>query len=392
MVVRRRWCAVLLPPLLVLLHSLPRPAAAGAAYLPDYAVYHSLDRYYAEVRALADDESAARFLRVEEVGRSGEGRPIVAVRLGRAADAGRARVLMTFGEHARELVVVESFFDLVRNVTRGMSMPCWSREGALSRHVVDGAEVVLVGMLNPDGRARLERTGDWCWRNNGRGVDLNRNFDWRFGGAGSSGDPGDPEEYRGPRPFSEPESRALRDLAERFRPHAFFSVHSGERQVFVPFVDSVSRGGGGAAAPARGHAAAELRAVDRMCAASGGHFDRARSGVAWRLNEYPADGTLFDWAAGALGVPLSFCLEVYGGPEHPHCFVQFNPPAERLAAALAPVRAALLEGVLAAAEFAGRRAFSPPPPRAAAPSAAAAAVWRALEGACAVEDALRQVL
>ena len=28
----------------------------------------------------------------------------------------------------------------------------------------------------------MERSGDFCWRNNGRGVDLNRNTDWEFNG------------------------------------------------------------------------------------------------------------------------------------------------------------------------------------------------------------------
>ena len=37
------------------------------------------------------------------------------------------------------------------------------------------------------------------------GVDINRNFDWEYGGAGSSVDPAS-EEFRGPHPFSEPES------------------------------------------------------------------------------------------------------------------------------------------------------------------------------------------
>lgn len=31
---------------------------------------------------------------------------------------------------------------------------------------------------------RLEETQDFCWRGNSRGVDINRNFDWNFGGPG----------------------------------------------------------------------------------------------------------------------------------------------------------------------------------------------------------------
>jgi murein tripeptide amidase MpaA len=46
-----------------------------------------------------------------------------------------------------------------------------------------------------------------------QGVDLNRNYPWAFGQSeiGSSDDPCS-ETYRGPYPFSEPETRALRDF------------------------------------------------------------------------------------------------------------------------------------------------------------------------------------
>jgi protein MpaA len=72
----------------------------------------------------------------------------------------------------------------------------------------------LVHNLNPDGFA-LDR------RQNGRGVDLNRNFDsdWRLLGR-----PWDPE-YPGPRPFSEPETRFVQRLILRLRPDVTIWFH-----------------------------------------------------------------------------------------------------------------------------------------------------------------------
>ena len=49
--------------------------------------------------------------------------------------------------------------------------------------MLDHAEILAVPIANPDGRQALEETGDYCWRGNDRGVDVNRNSDWNFGGA-----------------------------------------------------------------------------------------------------------------------------------------------------------------------------------------------------------------
>ena len=66
-------------------------------------------------------------------------------------------------------------------------------------------------------------------RKNSRGVDLNRNFDADFEAVDhsyglSSDDPRSPT-YRGPRPNSEPEVKAIIKLMEQVKPCAIFSYH-----------------------------------------------------------------------------------------------------------------------------------------------------------------------
>jgi protein MpaA len=76
------------------------------------------------------------------------------------------------------------------------------------------ADLWLVPVLNPDGLAAGTRQ-------NAHGVDLNRNFPslWQqFGHPGST-------YYSGPRPFSEPETRAARDLIREVKPRYTIWYH-----------------------------------------------------------------------------------------------------------------------------------------------------------------------
>jgi protein MpaA len=84
--------------------------------------------------------------------------------------------------------------------------------GALRKERVDGVTFWLVRTANPDGRAAKTRQ-------NARGVDLNRNFPWRWrtGARGTY--------FPGPRAGSEPETQALMRLVKRVRPQLGIYYH-----------------------------------------------------------------------------------------------------------------------------------------------------------------------
>ena len=125
------------------------------------------------------------------IGHSAEGREIRATRVGDV--------------HAPVKVLVVG--DVHGNEPAGEAIVA-----ALRRADVDGVQLWLVRTANPDGRAAHTRQ-------NARGVDLNRNFPYRWA-AGERG-----TYYPGPKAGSEPETKALMRLVRRVRPQLAIYYH-----------------------------------------------------------------------------------------------------------------------------------------------------------------------
>ncbi len=134
------------------------------------------------------------------VGRSVQGRPILAHRQGPAT---APYVLLVLGQmHGSE--------PRGRDVVRSMA--------ALTPPAQ--LQVWTISTMNPDGAARGRRT-------NARGVDLNRNFPY----AWSSRDSDPYLYYPGRRPATEPEVRAMTAFLDRLRPDLIVSLHQHYRAV-----------------------------------------------------------------------------------------------------------------------------------------------------------------
>ncbi len=91
------------------------------------------------------------------------------------------------------------------------------------QYIVNNAELYFIPCVNPDGyvfNETNEPQGGGFWRKNRRdngngsfGVDLNRNYSYFWGNDNSGSSPNPQSDtYRGPAPFSEPESRTMRDF------------------------------------------------------------------------------------------------------------------------------------------------------------------------------------
>jgi murein tripeptide amidase MpaA len=113
-------------------------------------------------------------------------------------------------------------------------------------YLVDNREFYIVPVINPDGYVYNQQTnpnGGGMWRKNRRdvggtvyGVDLCRNYDYRWGynNIGSSPNPSD-EDYRGTAPFSEPETQAVRDFCLSHNFIICNNFHSYGDVVYAPW-------------------------------------------------------------------------------------------------------------------------------------------------------------
>ena len=203
-----------------------------------YADYHSYAETQTEVDLLAT--TYPTLCERLSMGTSYEGRDIPVLRItsqvpARRAD-GKPEVLIFGNLHARELMSVEIPLRFARYLLENYATD--PEVAAL----VDTRDIYIAPMMNPDGHVFVENNTqlnwwEW-WRKNRRpngdgtiGVDLNRNFsyEWGLDDLGSSSDPSSLV-YRGPAPFSEPETQALeafiasRDFVMVLSYHSFAEV------------------------------------------------------------------------------------------------------------------------------------------------------------------------
>ena len=199
-----------------------RTTSRGPSALPTgRTAYRSLSDYEGELAtlALANPGLVRRF---ELPRASADGRPIGAVEIASNVNAtgdGRPEYAIFGLHHAREWPTGEVVMELAHDLVKSYGAP-------RVRALLDRVRVVIVPVVNPDGFVFSQEV-DPMWRKNSptRAVDLNRNYGAGWGGSGSSAVPTEPT-YRGPSPFSEPESAAVHELSQRRHFTNVQSVHN----------------------------------------------------------------------------------------------------------------------------------------------------------------------
>lgn len=92
----------------------------------------------------------------------------------------------------------------------------------------------FIPLVNSDGVA-IACGGSPLYKANGRGVDLNVNFDARWGTGAKNRRTRGEENFIGAYPFSEPESIALRDFTLKVMPDATVSYHAKGEEIYWEF-------------------------------------------------------------------------------------------------------------------------------------------------------------
>ncbi|MDM7916680.1 MAG: M14 family zinc carboxypeptidase [Candidatus Eisenbacteria bacterium] len=205
-------------------------------------------------------------------------------------------ILYSGVHHAREPVTVEICLGIATELLNGYGV-----DPQITRFINDH-ETWIVPIVNVDGHWCVTDLNYTSWRKNCRdndgngyptpadwwsmpdGVDLNRNYSWHWGGLGSDPDPSG-ETYKGPSPFSEPETQATRALALRENFSFSIDYHSYGEEVMYPYGYDYST-----QAPDNALLSQISQAVrDRI----GGNY------VSMQANQlYPAAGNSQDWHYG----------------------------------------------------------------------------------------------
>jgi len=312
--------------------------ARAADFPPADASYHSYQEMTDETLAIAN--AYPSIVRRQSIGTSYQGsRQIWALKISDNVgdDEAEPEVLFTHNQHAREHLTVEMAMYLLNELT--------SKYGTDSRitAAVNTREIWIVPSMNPDGAEYDVATGAYrMWRKNRQpnagsaavGTDLNRNWGWQWGCCGGSSGRFSSETYRGPTPFSAPETQRVRDFVDSRvvdgvqQIKAAIDFHTYSELVLWPYGYTKEDTAAGMTADDRN----ALATLGTTMAATNGYTPEQASDL------YIADGAIDDWLWGRHKI-FGYTFEMYPRTASPG----FYPPDEVIPAQTSRNREAVLQ-------------------------------------------------
>ena len=185
------------------------------------------------------------------IGTTVENRKIPLIRIthenNRSFDYFTPGVLFTGAHHAREHLSTEIPIMLAQHLAKNYEINPYIKK------LINTRDIYIVPTLNIDGKLYDIKGRKYkLWRKNrslnqgsrNRGVDLNRNYSYRWGTGGSSKSPHS-DTYMGPTPFSEPETLAIKNFIETApNVRIMLSYHTYSELILYPWGHTYNSVGG----------------------------------------------------------------------------------------------------------------------------------------------------
>ena len=185
---------------------------------------------------------------LEVIGKSVDGRNVYALKLG----TGKEEILVNASHHAREHITTNLTMEMIDQYAYAYEKN-GKIDGYSARQILNRASIYFVPMVNPDGVALVQKgassaknktavlklngnkTSFAAWKANVRGVDLNRQYPANWSTiCCNPGKPG-PQNYKGSKPLSEPEAKALYQFTLNHKFKTTVSYHTSGQIVFWHF-------------------------------------------------------------------------------------------------------------------------------------------------------------
>ena len=241
----KRFAALLL--CFVMLLSTAAYAAGGAWNVQTVDPYktYTYEQMCSDLKAL--EKGYPDLISVSSIGQSVEGRDIPVFRLGK----GERQILICASMHAREYIATGFVMYMAEQYCISYRNDSWTA-GISYKKMLDGVTFVIVPMLNPDGvilaqngienaanrdtLEKMELVDDWdcgyyAWKANINGVDLNRNWPYRWSENDEVKSPASAN-YNGTAPCTEPEVIAMKKLIDETPFYMFCSFHTSGQVVY----------------------------------------------------------------------------------------------------------------------------------------------------------------
>ena len=266
--------------------------------------FRNYDEMTSELELLASQN--ADIAKVHDLGTSREGRHLVAIQINSSGpdllngSSNKPGIFFEGMHHAREHLAAQITMMIAKYILENRNDP-------QIEALIDSRDIWVAPMMNPDGLEHDIDGGQYkYWRKNRTqnsngtyGVDLNRNYGYKWGSSGGQAASPNPssDTYRGPTPFSEPETQAIKNFVDA-RPNlnAVISIHTFSELILYPW--------GWTNDPISNQDDFQLhKKVAETMARWNGYTPEQTSDL------YIAPGTTMDWAYGEHGI-MAFTFEL----------------------------------------------------------------------------------